>query len=938
MSSLTAPLPASVEGGQVSPLDLFRDTHARSLTTMLLSSPLPPLKAAESPGANSRQSLLPLYLHTAEHDPEMLVPIVRWAEPPRYAGNAALIELASRLEETGRTKEALDLLKLSLFPEDTPKLTKLRFKRQEPDAFPTSEQLFLSRLRANKWLAPLAEQAEARGVLDGGNPAALMIVMAANPTVESWRKISPGFFAELRAETVINGKLAVAKMIAAEAPEAKELLALLEQETRGRRPVEKRTRGEAEAEIRKAAKTGAPVDTAWKEYYETMKDPKTRPMATRDHLCSLTFPMAMLAGDAAWNEYLALVRDAGISSSWLELAETDHVEIYPPSRLLEFARILLANLPPQDGNKLARVHKMFDRIASDPSTDPAALQFFRPWIERSSTYLTEKGYPFRKRAMDLLDGDPGAIQPVIEISRESSGLRLQWALAGHRAAEAEGILARKFPALDGRFDLDIQAGVYREKMQVFMTIPEAASTGGITIDPPPDTKFISVIVRQRQASLVRWTEPMEIGPVSKPFDISARGESVTMTRFKNQGPFSSGDAWEITLLPKQEATLATFPITGDALPDLSLWISGRYTALKWAFRDPDGNKLHGMGEVFQRPEPHSQFLWQKVVTGKGPTPPAGAEFADLILYTTPWGSDQGTITSRISGQRATVVDDTTPPFMNLLGRIPGTFDSSALDVATNQLAVSSGERGLGIFDLEKKSFSGWMPAPLMDGRPDPANGVLIGGNRLLVSTGQGMLYAVTISTGTSTQALNVADGIMLPIMARSLSPDGKLCAWALQDGGLQVAALSDGGITARRKLDMGGSRVMELRFRQNPAILEAIAENGLHILSLDGWQNAPIEKREPDLRDRWMEEQQRGQQERPYRHGSTDAYDKLNRVQYLSSTGRVDLVITPENRTIHLSPGILGVSRNGQPFYLTRSGKIYLLDSTKLQGFTPPKR
>ena len=933
LQTLNGSQTASQDARQTRPLELFRGEHARSLSTMLLSSPLPATKASESSANSVKQGFLPLFLHTAAQDPGMLVPLVRWADSLRYAGNNAVIQLASRLKETGKPEAALELLALALFPE-APASGGPRFERMESAAFPAPGQLFIPTLRANGWLLPLAEQAKARKALDGRNRPALMIVMAAEPTIGTWREIAPAFFAELPAEAVNRGKQAVAKLIATEAPDARELLALLENETRGSRPVEKRPWYVVGADIRKATETGTPVDPLWKEYYATMKVREKRPLAIRDDLCPLTFAMATLAGDAAWKEYLDLVREAGISEGWLELADTDHVEIYPAARLLEFSRILLPKATPKDGNKLDRALKMFDRVASDPSLDAASLRIFKPWVDHPSRYLTEKGYPFRKRAFDLLDGDPGAVQPWIEMRPRDTEVRLAWTLAGHQSEEGEGILARHFAFLDGQFDLDLLAGSYRDKMLPFMTLPAAASAGEAIITPPPGTRFISMVARHRQTSLIRLANVVALeGTASKPFDISTGGDAVKMIRLKNQGPFFTDDAWEITLPAGKETTLADFALTGDSPPALSLWIAGQDTALKWVFRDANGNKLPETREAFKRPDRRSQLLWQRIQTAADLPAPPEAESAGLVFFTVPRRSGQGPITSRISGGRMTPTADAAAPFMTPMGRIPGTADSTAFDPIVNQLAIASARRGVGVFNLETKKFSGWIPLSTAKDQPEQVRDVLIGGNRLLVTTGKGTLHAISISTGAMTPPLNVVDGVTTPAMAPTLSPDGNLCAWAPGSGGLQIIALGDGGVVARRTLEAGGKRIFNLRFRQKPRILEATAGDGIHVLTLDAWERAPLEKLNPDPQDAWREQQRQQPQERPYTHGAANAYDKANRLQYFAGTGQVKLKMTEEDRTVHLPQGLLGLSRNGQPFYLTRSGRLYLLDSTKVDGF-----
>lgn len=177
-------------------LALFTGPQARQLSEMLLKAPSPPPRpASQSPGSNH---LHPLFAHIAQHDPENLMPILRWSGALASPQGSELRLLANTLQPHLPKEEIIKLLADALFtPPTQDPIQNVRPPAGPPPPLPSRDALPLDAFIRDGFAKPLAEAAANYPPSRTTAGIKVLFQLAADPTPETWQGVVPDFIASL---------------------------------------------------------------------------------------------------------------------------------------------------------------------------------------------------------------------------------------------------------------------------------------------------------------------------------------------------------------------------------------------------------------------------------------------------------------------------------------------------------------------------------------------------------------------------------------------------------------------------------------------------------------------------------------------------------------------------------------------------------------------
>jgi len=659
-------------------------------------------------------------------------------------------------------------------------------------------------------------------------------------------------------------------------------------------------------------------------------------------LAKCAAPVAKLAEDAVWAGFLTCLRaDNEFAAAWLKDGNQDHFASLPPQRQHDLARIVLSQLAP-DAQTRHDLSGICDALLLADPPDRNLLRQLRPWLEASDR---QEGrglhHSPQLQLLDLLDGDPAAISPTVSARQEGKpSWKIEWSLAGYTGYRTNFPAARRFPFLDGRFDLQILAGPTPERLARVASIDKAAFTGVLDVRLPDGARFISLLASEHDGAIIRWAHPVALDdpPASVPVELAPvasgkPGAAVKSDIMPTGGPFFLRDATDLTAPPGATIELAQLPWTSGAAPVVSGWILLGTTngGLQFSYRTAENIEVGTADIEYNLPDLAHMPFWRRFTAEKELIPPPETERIALVFHRFP---DKPPTSFRIADLRVVPPKPAPEPagFISL-GRIPGAIKLIAVDPGSNRFAAASDNHGLGVFDFASRRFAGWIPlGPTDPHRPDSMVWMALAGDHIVGIACSGDVHLVSIAKRTSMVIGRIVrtrfsgDGMEKSI---KLSPDGDFLAWAGSLAGVHLVRLGDDGAPAERVLETG--QVGSLRFNTEPATLEAMDGENRYLLPLANWEKALLQT----VRD----DPKRVQQEDPRKYVFGDRerlFDPRYQVTYEIAYGAQPIEMKRDSRHVDLPPGLVVLDQQGHPFHISASGQIHRIETTRLKGYQAP--
>ena len=932
---------ASENQSKPDPLLLFTGSHARELAQTLTRIPLPAAQPVTAYPWSKYASFYPLHVHFLQHDLDNLRPVLRWTGDFSPSRANQLIPLAEGLIRTNRTREAVNLLAEALFtpPADAAE-DAFRFQPKDPKILPDPESLSIPNLQRIEILKPLAEASSAFPPSPTTAGIRLVIELAANPKPETWNRLVPPLLAgspvSSRAELRRNLENLVGNL-----PDTAALKLQLASEKVT--PIAKPATLDAiSSKFKLAAEADSPIPLSpdWNAAKPLIAS-ASGPDRLR-FLSNVSWPLAKLAEDAVWNDFLAEIRKTtGFADSWVkESRSAVGFASVTPLRIKELTAVALPNLKPDEQNS-STVLSIFNYLSSLDSPDPTHLQNFRPWIEDEirRRFNNSQASP-RLQFLDLLAANPAAISPQLSAKSEgNSSWRIDWSLAGYKGYRSGFPFARQFPFLDGQFDIEILAGPFADRLDHVSTIEKAAATGRLSVKMPTGMRYVALIARQRGGNIVRSSNPIELvdstdfEPVELNPTVAGRPKpAVNLTKLPAGGPFFHEDAFELTCPLDTTIELAKLPWTAGPTSTVSGWIlkTTSVEGLMLSFRTSADVEIKAESLETNSPELDGMPLWKRFKTPANLTPPAGTEKVALVFanprFSTP---------SLLRFSELQVIPPEAPVFpagLTPLGRIPAEIHYVTIDSIGNRFATASA-RGVGVFDFVTRQFSDWIPLASSDPQSSPGvQWMALAGDRLFCAVESGEVYLVSVSKRTAKIICTIQDINRFHEItsAIKLSPDGSFLVWHGLMAGIHLLKIDQEGKTSERLLET--PQIQFLDFDPEKKTLEA--EDGLnkYTLPLGDWEKSALQGRRDDFSRRREERSPRF----TYGPGLSDSVrDPRHQISYYVKYGEMPKVIEVSYRVVNLPPGLVGLDREGLPFYISPVGQILQIDPTKFKGFTP---
>jgi hypothetical protein len=941
LDMLTASKSNSNPAPKVTPLGLFTGPQAHELADALLRVPLQAREAGAYVDSTERsheaECLYILYYFFAAHDADSFVPLFRWAGGLTGSNGEALIKLSFMLKRTQREDLAVKFLADAYFTPPAGESTDtLQFQPSIVQVLPQYEAMSLSSLAQDGMLKPLAEAASSYPESPATAGIRLLIALGADPLPETWNRLAPKFLASLqiarREEIQKQLELHIQSLPGSTA--LRSFLANQKKPTPEKPPV----LSDIMTKLALAAKANdpMPVSELWQSARKILTSGRDPNLAI--FISSATANLAALADDSVWSEFLEFAGKAdGFAEKWIQNNSGSRFESIPLKRAADLAKLTVLKLTPTE-RALPAALGFFDRMAAADSPNTAMLLEFRPWLEmQGSANERSSRISARLQFLDLISSNIDAVSPQL-LARPQQDLSwmVDWSLAGYNEVRSGYPFAGKLGFLDGRFDLEILAGPDPDRLVGIAKVEKAFCTGRLQVKIPATAKFISLLAKQRDGSIVRWSHPirLEVPPFSTPLEINPDnlGPGNRLTMLPAAGIFSQNDAAEITVTTGKDVELAKLPWTGGPAPIVSGWISSQSSGGSLVLRFLTGDDVElatqrletSDSEVGQMP------FWQRIKTPRDVNLPPETEkivLAGKSYYSgRPWNF-------RVSDLR--VVPNQAPPSADgftLLGRVPNQVNWIAMDPQGNRFVTCASTTGVGVFDLTTSGFSGWIP--LGPSRKDQSWNIVwmaMAGDRIVCALQTGEVYLISVSKRSAKVVRNIGsipESQEIPDSI-ALSPDGNLLAWPGKMAGIRLAKITDDGIAAERLIETG--QIQSLKFDAEKKVLQASDDSNDYSLPIDDWEKGSLKITNGlGLRVDF-------EHTLPFHYrAEISLVDKEYGVTFkIDPTVDLTAEMDPKNRTLKLPPGLVALDHEGHPFFISADGKVMRIETPKVKGYTP---
>jgi len=352
--------------------------------------------------------------------------------------------------------------------------------------------------------------------------------------------------------------------------------------------------------------------------------------------------------------------------------------------------------------------------------------------------------------------------------------------------------------------------------------------------------------------------------------------------------------------------------------------------LQLSFRAADGREIVKYPVRPDGPLVNLLPFWQRFKIDEVSNSPSGAEKVVLVL-----GSNSADRSSKVCLADIRVE---LPPAMQLpqgfqvIGKIPARMQSIALDSLSNRFATSVPNLGLGVFDLDRGAFSGWLAIPPTQADKAVEIGWLgFAGDRLIFADSEDNLRVASVRNQTI-RAIGKIEGIQAISRETGrvkLSPDGKFIAMTGNMAGTRIFHIPEEGEMKMRLLET--PRIYRLSFSKDSSVLEMAEGRNLHSLDIKEWETATLKTTMKS------DDKAAVSDKTPDRYFIDDALrDGSDNVDYYVSTN-VDFEIgtNPDHRRVSLPSGIIALDQNRKPFFVSSDGSVIRIQTSDIPGFGP---
>jgi hypothetical protein len=396
------------------------------------------------------------------------------------------------------------------------------------------------------------------------------------------------------------------------------------------------------------------------------------------------------------------------------------------------------------------------------------------------------------------------------------------------------------------------------------------------------------------------------------------------------GPFSTADATGIIVPAGTQVELAILPWEEGSAPVVSFWSLGTtaYGRFILSYRNEAGGEAGAQVLESVGVNTEGMPIWAFHQTPGSSEPPA--ETVAIALVHDP-GSSKQPLSFSISELSCLKSEPSVRPdgFVRL-GRIPATIQLIATDKGSNRFAVASAAHGVGVFDPDNGSFSGWIPLASEDRyREENSTWMAMSGNRILHISQTGGIRLID-TKDKSVKKLAAAQTI--PVGGEranlmTLSPDGRFLAWTGIMAGIHLMEIQDDGTLNTRSIE--SPQISNLRFDATRELLQASDGSTVFTLSLKEWEKAEMLGKPIDETNRWDRTESLTTS-----RGSSETFVPGNRITLRTDPdSRALFAINRHTRTLSLPFGQTFLTHDGKPVFINAFGTIFRIELEEVCGF-----
>lgn len=548
--------------------------------------------------------------------------------------------------------------------------------------------------------------------------------------------------------------------------------------------------------------------TRLRKAMDGIEDPDQKDNLTRI-MCSVLEEMLHSADDPTWNDYWKWREKIA-----LPLGGSDRFPFgLPPTGFIDPIRLgrMIPRVLVDAEGKLPDERAGGWALAAAATGDPVLLEKVKAAISKESRLSVE--------LCDLALGGPHAVSPVMDVILEGNGKALlTWNLVGvppiNEGNEINDIPRCPFPALDGKFEIQVTAGTAPDRQVTVRKISAAPASGHVNIDLTADQRFVAMLVTEPATGVVRWTRPLEVkfqGGTAVPIS----DEDWVKHGFEKLPWGGPGGlpAWKIRFSGQERIDLLDHPWNGAEPVALEGWVSGD-GKLQLRCLDAGGRELSALNlTTWDSPLP----VWQHCRVQAPQNAMIPAETVRLVLSASVNGPSDGPIDFAISNARM-AIGPTAALYDNTerVTRIPGAAVSVSLSPDARNLAVGMASGMIVTMNLETLEVREISPSIATDRRDDFGPSVRWNEAGLYALQADGFLYKLDEETWRLTQLTQLLRRDSPPAISKfKVSGDGNWIAWVDGPRGL---ILSSGDFKIRREIS--SSALLGFEFTDKGMVLE----------------------------------------------------------------------------------------------------------------------
>lgn len=341
--------------------------------------------------------------------------------------------------------------------------------------------------------------------------------------------------------------------------------------------LEKRTSisslGETIRRIAEIPGSGPEVSRLWMRMSEAMEQGlEKKEMESAVYTAGrILLEMMESADDVAWASYWkwseANVKEIDKFDD-LRMMTGGFPETVPPARL----RQVMPRYLREKADFLNSFNDLDWAISAIRSEDPAIAAALKAKLPPESEEAA--------RLCDLAQGITAGMEPRVLAQREPDGeILVYWNLVSMQSSGARGSSRRisfgSFPAIDGKFDIQVTAGPDAASLKPVEERPGAAWAGNVRLKADPNVKFVSLAVREVASGITKATKPIPLTEETHaPLELSKEEMDAKKITLKPMPGPGALPAYQVALGNGGRVDLKEIPWTGTEPIYFGGWISG----------------------------------------------------------------------------------------------------------------------------------------------------------------------------------------------------------------------------------------------------------------------------------------------------------------------------------------------------------------------------